>query len=626
MYSYPVHEELPVPGSPDVVCPSQRDFWTNTTGTLARVYRYTKLERTGTAIAFAGMDVELTDRSFNHSQAPSTASVCSSNTSNPYPSQTAANNTTNFAAINRLFPMTTAAPLPPPPPPSATVASKSLDDLVDEFLLASNFPAPSVDSLDVPVGSETALSIPSNIGDISTKTPVKLYPDPLPSELPDMERLSLLGERRAWSDVLHYTHQFLHGTSHYAALYQSLCSTTAVADRQNLLCLETHQKDLVTVLFLHVEALVKLRKYKELVQEIKQWAFCHHQRQHMLSDSALPGASNHTTKSPDWIPWSFHIMAASTLQYGGGGDDDEGDGSPIGHQQKRRCERCLDALWKVRSDLPKLETTARWQVENAIANVFVIMKEWRMALQCLQRMIYMTSDKALLDVNNIYKATDEKVHVIQWLTAAYRCELLSRQGRILLQAGALDQAAIIFQQAVVSWKDHSAATKSKNANELEEDELLWARTQMSAQLAVNDGLVKFSYCHYDQALESFRAAAQHSRCRGRGQQRQKQHNQLISNRNGYNIGICLDLYSEAVNNMALCAMYTCRLPQALILLETLVRENVVANLTDRVTLNLCTLYELASDTAVASCKKRVLQLLARRFNLHDIQPDSFRVS
>ena len=78
--------------------------------------------------------------------------------------------------------------------------------------------------------------------------------------------------------------------------------------------------------------------------------------------------------------------------------------------------------------------------------------------------------------------------------------------------------------------------------------------------------------------------------------------------------------------MALCALYTCRLQEALQLLESLVREDVTAHLTDRVALNLCTLYELASDSAASARKKRVLQLIARRFFLHDIGAESFRVS
>jgi hypothetical protein len=38
-----------------------------------------------------------------------------------------------------------------------------------------------------------------------------------------------------------------------------------------------------------------------------------------------------------------------------------------------------------------------------------------------------------------------------------------------------------------------------------------------------------------------------------------------------------------------------------------------------------TLYELSSDTAVAGRKKRVLQVIAKRFFLHDIGAECFRL-
>ena len=86
------------------------------------------------------------------------------------------------------------------------------------------------------------------------------------------------------------------------------------------------------------------------------------------------------------------------------------------------------------------------------------------------------------------------------------------------------------------------------------------------------------------------------------------------------------LYSECINNMALAALYTCRLADALQLMESLIQENITAYLTARVALNLCTLYELASESAASARKKRVLQMVAQRFSLHDIPADSFRVN
>jgi hypothetical protein len=66
--------------------------------------------------------------------------------------------------------------------------------------------------------------------------------------------------------------------------------------------------------------------------------------------------------------------------------------------------------------------------------------------------------------------------------------------------------------------------------------------------------------------------------------------------------------------------------EAVRLMEALVREDPTSYLTERLAFNLCTLYELEADTAASARKKRVLQLVAKRFYLHDIGPEQFRVS
>eukprot|EP00541_Cyclophora_tenuis_P018803 CAMPEP_0116576136 /NCGR_PEP_ID=MMETSP0397-20121206/20346_1 /TAXON_ID=216820 /ORGANISM="Cyclophora tenuis, Strain ECT3854" /LENGTH=78 /DNA_ID=CAMNT_0004105107 /DNA_START=244 /DNA_END=480 /DNA_ORIENTATION=- len=77
--------------------------------------------------------------------------------------------------------------------------------------------------------------------------------------------------------------------------------------------------------------------------------------------------------------------------------------------------------------------------------------------------------------------------------------------------------------------------------------------------------------------------------------------------------------------MALSALYTCRMREAVRMMESVVREDPTAYLTERLAFNLCTLYELGADTAASARKKRVLQLVAKRFYLHDIGPESFRL-
>lgn len=71
--------------------------------------------------------------------------------------------------------------------------------------------------------------------------------------------------------------------------------------------------------------------------------------------------------------------------------------------------------------------------------------------------------------------------------------------------------------------------------------------------------------------------------------------------------------------------WQCRLQEAVHVLESIIRQNPSEALTERTALNLCTLYELSGDAASSTRKKKTLQLIAKRFFLHDIGPESFRL-
>jgi hypothetical protein len=87
-----------------------------------------------------------------------------------------------------------------------------------------------------------------------------------------------------------------------------------------------------------------------------------------------------------------------------------------------------------------------------------------------------------------------------------------------------------------------------------------------------------------------------------------------------------NLLVPCLNNLALCALYTCRLLEAVTMIETLIREDPSKYLTESIAFNLCTLYELGSDNATSEKNKKVLQSIAKRFTLHDIGKENFRLS
>uniref|UniRef100_A0A7R9U0R3 Uncharacterized protein n=1 Tax=Pinguiococcus pyrenoidosus TaxID=172671 RepID=A0A7R9U0R3_9STRA len=91
------------------------------------------------------------------------------------------------------------------------------------------------------------------------------------------------------------------------------------------------------------------------------------------------------------------------------------------------------------------------------------------------------------------------------------------------------------------------------------------------------------------------------------------------------IGFDNDLVVSAANNLAIASLYTCQLGAAVQILEDLVREDPHRFLRKETAFNLCTLYDLSSEPSVAGRKKRVLQQIALRFHLEDLNASHFRI-
>jgi len=434
----------------------------------------------------------------------------------------------------------------------------SVDDMVDNFLAG--------------VSARTEQGLP----------PVS-YPEPLPSEMSDLERLKMLMDRRAWGDVSLVTERLLRGTSsHYAPIYDSLLNNTA-----GLPTLESQQQDLVWIMTVQCEAWVKTRRYTELALEIERWGFCHH---------------NDNT-APSWVPWSLHILAASSLLY-------------TSISENPAAKDALDALWAIRQDIPEDDPISKLQVEHAISNVFIRRKEWRMALSAQQRMLGILHAACKQHSQKVFgdSCTEETATILE---KAYQCEILSRQGRVLLQLGALTGAPHVFKMARDLWTEEIQSCQTA-----QQDGII---AQTTAQLEMNEGLLCFSEGKYTDALEFFRRTVQIIRQSGILDSKPIADHSSSLLPVSWGIAPVDSLYSETINNMSICALYTCRLREALLLIESLVREDPTRFLTERVALNLCTLYELSNDTSVSARKKRIIQLIAKRFMLQDIGQSNFRI-
>lgn len=267
--------------------------------------------------------------------------------------------------------------------------------------------------------------------------------------------------------------------------------------------------------------------------------------------------------------------------------------------------------------------------DNALTNIYLRRGEWRLAIGSLDRVFDLIPDATQTEVQSLFFGSNidpENTKMItDILTKTYMCEICSRQGRIFLQAGAVFEAGEIFEDARIMWSE----TESLLSSVLLPKELLYHNNSLTVILpsliCVNEGLFYFAKSNYDHALQSFSKAINILR---------KDGSSLISKYCekdwiGPTVAGCqtpASLYNEAVNNMTLCHLYMCNMKDAVVQLEGLVQEDPTAFLTERVAFNLCTLYELGSDSAVATRNKRVIQSIAKRFFLHDIGPESFRVT
>ena len=182
----------------------------------------------------------------------------------------------------------------------------------------------------------------------------------------------------------------------------------------------------------------------------------------------------------------------------------------------------------------------------------------------------------------------------------------------MLQIGALMEAAILFEESKIQWNNLANDTCSH-----------WIMTFVPIQIRINDGLLSFAHAKYDQAMTHFRKSIEMLRANSASPSYNTEDwmGPTVLRVDAYHTAL-----SNCCNDLALCALYTCRMQDAVRMMESLIREDPSSFLTERLAFNLSTLYELGSDAAASTRKKRVLQVIAKRFFLHDIGPESFRVT
>lgn len=304
--------------------------------------------------------------------------------------------------------------------------------------------------------------------------------------------------------------------------------------------------------------------------------------------------------------------------------------------------RCIDTLNKLKERFAQSppQYYAHWMVglSAALANAHAKQQEWRLALASLDEILYgshddtdkttSTSSKTYLDALvewECAKTTSISRKDQQLLMSAMTVEILTRQQRLLLQVGALAEAQVIMEQAEQEANhilmDGGGATNTPAASNSTN---LWLDPpRIRAQLAMNRGMLAFAHQDYESSLPFFKKAVDTLR---EEQPYEYNYSSQLCLQHPFAMESPFDLLSSGWNNVALSSLYLCQMKEAVRMMESLVRENPTHYLTERLAFNLATLYELGADTALASRRKRVLQVVAKRFTLHDIGAECFRVS
>lgn len=339
-------------------------------------------------------------------------------------------------------------------------------------------------------------------------------------------------------------------------------------------------------------------------------------------------------KLPPWIPYGLRILAAQQLQY------NDGSSKAIDVLIDMRDRAVRTEYWNSSAGIEVWKST----IDNAIVNACIRMKEWRMALHYLEELI-----------NGVHEGVDREVHwwcrqeslggsvgedarsqLRELITSAAFVELLSRQMLILLQLGAVAAAEAVQGDVRIHAAKIDGIVFTGALSRIHREFALIR--QVPVRQMVNDGLILFAKSDYESAAKHFRGAVQLQE-----EMTAAVHNSIsFSNTDapsppGYpswkdldspTLGFDADssLTVDCVNNLSLCLLCTGKMRAAVEEMEMLIRKDPCANLTEGMAFNLCTLYELGSDGEECTRRKKRLQRVAKRFFLHDIGVESFRLN
>ncbi|KAL7485998.1 hypothetical protein ACHAW6_011606 [Cyclotella cf. meneghiniana] len=575
------------------------------------------------------------------------------------------------------------------PSKHVTPASPLPQPIAQPYVMQQQFPPSRKPAIHSTPDEEVDAFLLNTLYDRTNQSPNKLShsaskirPPPLPQIENVLAKAKLLAMRRAWGDVIRVTNDALivknmdgsqdtEVVTHHDIYSELIAAATSSSPMQSessaydetLNRLRTETCELITLRFI---SHLKLRRYVDLGKEVAQLGLMPHLPPHPSSIastsevtsvppspgtevvplSSVPSNSNavitqslswkegsiHSSDSqdklPSWVPYGLRILAAQQLQY----TDGSSKAIDVLYDMRDRC---------IRTDYWSSTGMEVWcsSIDNALVNAFVRKKEWRLALRTLEDMLNGLDEGAEREVEwwcSLGRhAVDPGTRRLmkELITSSAEVELMSRQILILLQVGALDAAEAVQADLANQATRIKAITRSSNKNSL----LLQIERESALvrhaphRLKVNEGLLLFSRCNFTDASTCFRDALLGQK--GFDKTLANSTNQppgcpswknLISPTLGFDTEASFTV--ECLNNLSLCLLYSGNMRYAVQEMEGLVREDPTMYLTEGMAFNLCTLYELGSDGEECTKRKKILQRVAKRFFLHDVGVESFRLN
>lgn len=428
-----------------------------------------------------------------------------------------------------------------------------------------------------------------------------------------LERCVAMASMRAWGDVLRLTNDALLGLDMddgVAGCYSKMITLSSTYFRPE--ANDDKHRETCELILLRFTSQLKLRRYVNLGKDVEALGL-------LMSCCAV---------IPSWVPLGARIFAAQQIHY------------------TDRPSRATDVMFTIRYQAAweehwSAEGTAA--IDNSLVNAFVRKREWRLALRSLDQMMDGLGIGAIKEVEWWCTQTSSSGEIVsdkersqmkEVIVSAAHLELLSRQFLILLQSGAISAADEIQNSICRYATKFNSQVDTSNMTALIHMVKGSALTrQVFVRLWLNKGLLLFSRHNYSEAAKCFRDALE--------QQRQLDPICFSSLLPSYPMG-CLtwnDLTSpmlgfdaeqsmtvECLNNLSLCHLYSGNMAFSVQELEGLIREDPCLYLTEALAFNMCTLYELGLDGEECTRKKLLLQRVAKRFLLHDVSIESFRLN